>query len=1098
MRKIISEFVKFPFYANIIVVAVVVAGIIGLMNMNKSFFPELESRIIQVSVFYPGASPVEMEEGVTSRIEEAIRGLIGIKEITSTSVENAALVTIETTGEYNINEVLQEVKNAVDGISALPSAAERPIVSKRRSRAMALQLNVVPTGETEIDMITLKQYAQRIEEDFLNSGVMSQISISGFPDYEISIEVNEEQLLRYNLTFDQIARAVVSNNQDVSGGTIKSEEEEMLIRLRSRSTDPDKIAHIILKGTPNGGFIRIGDIATVKKKFSEFSPRKSFLNGKPSVTVRVDKLPEEDMQAMTDFTRKYAKEFNAKKQGVEIVETRAFLDILQSRLDLLLKNGGTGLIFVVLSLAFFLSFRLSLWVAFGIPFSFLAMFVVASMNGITINMISLFGMILVIGILVDDGIVIAENIFTHFEMGKTPRQAAIDGTMEVVPAVLTSVSTTIVAFIPLMLLQGTMMEMMYHMAFIVVFTLFFSLLEAFFILPAHMGSGHVLSAKTLQNRSKGLRRYTEKFINWIRDNVYESVLRWLLKWRYLALSFPLAATIITIGLLEGGFIKNTLFPRVDFNRFEVNVAFTPGDGEKQTEEFLERFEKAIWEVNDELKVKIGIEEDIIERVSRSIGSSFNGLESGAHAGSLGVFPKDMEDMPPTEFELSGFSIAQMVRKKIGPVPEARKFTVGGQNRWGAPVSISVMGRNLEELEAAKNMLMSELTNLPDLKDITENIALGKQEIRIELKPKAYLLGLDEATILNQVRQGFYGGQAQRLQEGRDELRVWVRYPGEDRKNIGQLEKMKIKTASAEYPLSELVDYTLKRGPVAIQRFNGSREIRVEAETVDPYAPVPDILATVSETIVPKISAQYPGVNFVYQGQQKSSNEAMAKIKKYFSIAFLIIVLIMMLHFKSVGQPFIILLMIPLGVFGVFWGHGIHGKALSMMSYFGMVALTGVVINDAIVFLSRYNDLLKRGYKVKEAIVQAGRSRIRPILLTTITTVLGVYPIVLEKSIQAQFLIPMALSLVYGVAFGTMFILVFFPVLIHLLNDFLVYTRYLRTGIKPEREDVEYAIIHMKRKIEGLDIDPSKMVGNIDIDFTDHIAHPSKNNENDED
>lgn len=1098
MRKIISEFVKFPFYSNIIVVAVVVAGLIGLSNMKKSFFPELKSRIIRVSVFYPGASPVEMEEGVTSRIEESIRGLIGIKEITSTSVENSAMVTIETTGQYNINEVLQEVKNAVDGISSLPSAAERPIVSKVRSRSMALQLDIVPSGETEVDMVTLKQYAQRIEEDFLNSGVISQASVSGYPDYEISVEINEDQLLRYSVTFDQIASAIVRNNQDVSGGTIKSDEEEMLIRLRSRSTDPDKIANIILKGTPNGGLIRIGDIATVKKKFSEFSPRKSFLNSKPSVTIRVNKLPEEDMQAMTEWVRNYSKDFNAKRQGVEIVETRAFLDILQSRLNLLLKNGGTGLLFVIIALAFFLSFRLSLWVAFGIPFSFLAMFIIASMYGITINMISLFGMILVVGILVDDGIVIAENIFSHFEMGKTPQQAAIDGTMEVVPAVLTSVSTTIVAFIPLMLLQGTMMEMMFHMAFIVVFTLFFSLLEAFFILPAHIGSSHVLSAKTLANRDKGLRKYTEKVINWLRDNVYDSMLRWLIRWRYLVLSFPMAAALITFGLLRGGFIKNTLFPRVDFNRFEVNVAFTPGDGEKQTEQFMVRFEKAIWEVNDDLKKRIGTDEDIIERVSRTVGSSFNGLESGSHAGHLGVFPKDMEELPPTDFEVSGFSIAQMVRQKIGPVPEARKFTVGGANRWGAPVSISVLGRNLDELDAAKNMLMDELSTLPDLKDITENIALGKQEVRIQLKGKAYLLGLDEATILNQVRQGFYGGQAQRLQEGRDELRVWVRYPQEDRTNIGQLEKMKIKVAGAEYPLTELVDYTLKRGPVAIQRFNGSREIRVEAETVDPYAPVPDILSTISATIIPKISAHYPGVNFVYQGQQKSSNEAMGKIRKYFTIAFLIIVLIMMLHFRSVGQPFIILLMIPLGVFGVFWGHGIHDKALSMMSYFGMVALTGVVINDAIVFLSRYNDLLKQGLHVKEAIVQAGKSRLRPILMTTITTVFGVYPIILEKSIQAQFLIPMAISLVYGVAFGTMFILVFFPVLIHLLNDLLVYTRFLRTGIKPEREEVEYAIVQMKRKIEGFDIDASRMVGNIDIDFTDHLKHPSKKNEDEED
>ena len=1091
MKKIVTQFVKYPFYANLILAAVIVAGIIGLLNMKKAFFPEIRSRIIQVSVFYPGASPIEMEEGVTSRIEEAIRGVIGIKEINSTSVENSAVVTIETTGAYDINEVLQEVKNAVDGISSLPTAAERPIVSKQRSRALAIMLNLVPSGEVDVDMVTLKQYAQRIEEDFMNSGVMSHVSIYGFPDYEISVEINENQLLRYNLTFDDVMNAISNNNQDVSGGTLKSVDEELLIRLRSRSSDPNKIANIIIKGNESGGYIRIGDIGTVKKKFSEFSPRRSFLNGKPSISIQVDKLPEEDMQAITDWVRDYEANFNARGNGVELVETRAFLDILQSRLSLLIKNGGTGLLLVIVSLAFFLSFRLSLWVAWGIPFSFLAMFVVASMYGITINMISLFGMILVIGILVDDGIVIAENIFTHFEMGKSPQRAAVDGTLEVIPAVLTSVSTTIVAFIPLMLLQGTMMEMMFHMAFIVVVSLFVSLLESFFILPAHIGSRHILSPKTLGRKEKGLRKYTEKFINWLRERVYEPMLHWLLHWRYLVIAFPLAASLITIGLLRGGYIKSTFFPRVDFNRFEVNVAFTPGDGEVQTAQFLERFEKAVWEVNDDLKAKIGTDMDIIERVSRTIGSSFSGLESGSHAGRLAIYPVDMEDLPPTDFEISGFSLANMVRQKIGPVPEARKFTVGGSNRWGAPVSISMLGRNLDELEAAKDMLIGELENMPALKDITENIALGKQEIRIKLKPKAYFLGLNEASILRQVRQGFYGGQAQRLQEGRDELRVWVRYPGEDRERIGQLEKMKIKTAQGDYPLFELVDYTMERGPVAIQRYNGSREIRVEAETVDPYAPVPDILKKISEDIMPKVEAHFPGVTHVYQGQQKYSNEAMKKVRRYFLIAFFVIVMIMMLHFKSAGQPFIILLMIPLGVFGVIWGHGIHGKALSMMSYFGMVALTGVVINDAIVFLSRYNDLLRQGYKVKLAIVEAGKSRLRPIILTTVTTTFGVYPIILEKSIQAQFLIPMAISLAYGVAFGTMFILVFFPVLIHLLNDFKVYTKYLRTGIRPEREDVEIAIIHMNRKIEGVDIDVSRMVGNVDLDFTDHSKHPPK-------
>ncbi|MEN8122488.1 MAG: efflux RND transporter permease subunit [Bacteroidota bacterium] len=1060
MRKLIEKFVEYPIYANLIIAIVILAGGFSLISMKKAFFPEMESRYITISVFYPGASPVEMEEGVTSRIEEAIRGLIGIKEINSTSVENRSSVTIETTGKYDINEVLMEIKNAVDGISSLPSAAERPIVSKRRSRASALFLALTPDS-ADIDLMTLKDYAQRIEEDLFNSGVMSQISLSGFPQAEISVEIKEEELLRYNLTFDNIIQAIQGNNQDVSGGEIKSEEEELLIRLRSRSTDPNKIGNIIVRAQSDGSYIRINDVAEVKKKFADVTS-KSWLNGNESISISVEKLPEEDLEKITDFARKYIKEFNAKNLGVKLSISRAYLDILQSRLDLLTSNGMVGLILVIIALSIFLSMRLSLWVSFGIPFSFLAMFIFANLYGLTINMISLFGMILVIGILVDDGVVIAENIYLHFEKGKTPMHAAVDGTMEVFPAVITSVATTIVAFMPLLFMSGTRMEMMLHVSIVVIASLFFSLFEAFFVLPAHLGNEKVLSRKSLEKKKnkKGLRSYFDRFIIWLRDDIYHYVIKWLIHWRYVVISIPVALFLITAGLYFGGHIKNTFFPSVDFNRFEVNIAFTPGSGEKQTLEFLARFEKAIWDVNEDLKVQLETEDDVIERVRTTLGDAFSRQESGAHAGRIQVYPRDLEGLP-----ITGFEIANMVRKKIGTIPEARKFTVGGRNRWGSPVSIGLLSKNIAELEEAKEYLMKRLTELPALKDITENVALGKQEVRLKLKPKAYFLGLNENLIARQIRQGFYGGQAQRLQEGRDELRLWVRYPKSDRLTIRQLESMKIKTKSGEYPLIELTDYKLERGPVAIKRYNGSREIRIEAETVDPFAPVPEILDQVALEIMPDLQSQFPGIRYVYQGQQKASGEAMALIRVYFSLAFIVIIFLMVLHFKSLNKTIIILMMIPLSLLGVFWGHGVHGQPVSIMSLWGMVALTGVIINDAIVFLAKYDGLLLEGKKVKDAIIGAGKTRLRPIILTSLTTSIGLFPILLEKSVQAQFLIPMAISLAYGVAIGTVFILIFFPVLIILLSDLRVYTKYILTGKKPEREEVETAVIHHKRKLK---------------------------------
>jgi len=925
MRKIVEKFVAYPIYANLMIIFVVLAGVFSFVSMKKAFFPETESRMITVSVFYPGASPVEMEEGVTSRIEEAVRGLIGIKEITSTSSENSARISIETTGEYPIDEVLIEVKNAVDGVSSLPSAAERPIVAKQRSRAGAMYLDVVPEEGTQVDLMSLKQYAQRIEEDFYNSGVMSQISISGFPPLEISVEIREEQLLRYNITFQEIIRAIQSNNQDVSGGQIKSDDEELLIRLRSRSSDPNKIGEIIIRGREDGGYVRIRDVADVKKKFAD-TTNKSWVNGKQSVSIRIEKLPEEDLQAITDFAREYMDEFNSEGNGAKLVESRAFLDILDTRLKLLTNSGLVGLLLVVIALSLFLNLRLSLWVSFGIPFSFLAMFIYAYLAGVTINMMSIFGMILVIGILVDDGIVVAENIYLHFEKGKSPARAAIDGTMEVLPAVTTSVTTTIVAFLPLVFLSGTRMEMMLEMALVVIASLAFSLFEAFLVLPAHLGSERVLNRKRFNNKGKGISGLFDKFMVWLRDRVYHYMAHWLVKWRLAAMGIPLALVLISIGLVKGGHIKNTFFPMVDFDFFSINVAFTPGDGESQTMEYLKRFEEAVWAVNEDLIEEYGEDEDIIQRVGTSLGSAFRGQESGAHAGSISVFPKDLEGYP-----FSGFDLANMVRMMIGPVPEALKFTVGGMNRWGSPISIGIMSKNLKELEEGKEYLMNRLTEIPQLKDINENVALGKQEIRLDLKPKAYFLGLNESIIASQVRQGFYGGQAQRLQEGRDELRVWVRYPKSDRVTRGQMEKMKIKTSAGEFPLMELADYHLERGPVSIKRFNGSREIRVDADLVDPFAPVPEIIDQIEAEIMPDLSALYSGIRYTYQGQLKYSNEATDKITKYYLLAFVVIFLILVIHFKSAYQSVIIILMIPLSLLGVLWGHGIHDKALSLMS-----------------------------------------------------------------------------------------------------------------------------------------------------------------------
>jgi len=1070
MRKLISTFVKYPFYANVIIVLLILAGGFSIYNMKKSFFPERSTTHIFVNVFYPGASPKEMEESITVRVEEALRGLVGIKEVTSSSSENFASVDIETTGKYDIDETLAEVKNAVDGISSFPVDAEKPVVFKQRSVTQAGYIGL----SGDVDLLTLKKLSDKVENDFYASGIISQMAITGLPKLEIAVDVSEENLLRYGLTISEIAAAIRNNNQDISGGLIRNDDEEILILSRYRSVDPDKIADITIRGNVEGTVLKIRDVATVKQQFSE-TPQVSLQSGKPSVSFLINKLGEEDLKEISDYLNNYIVEFNAKHDNVKMAFTFDFLSMLNSRLDLLYRNGGMGLILVLIALGLFLNIRLSLWVAWGIPSAFLGMFVFAAMLGITINMISLFGMILVIGILVDDGIVIAENIYSHFELGKSPMKAAVDGTMEVVPAVITSVLTTLVAFSPLFFITGRM-EMMYEMAVVVVFSLGISLFEAFFVLPSHLGNPKVLRRS---NGSKGqsIRKILENFVDFLRYKLYAPILRMVIRYKYVMIFAPVFLIMITVGLLKGGYINYTFFPAMEFDQIQIDLAYKPGSGEVKTLASLKKIESLAWEVNQEVMDEFGDTATFITYTFVKLGSAFSGTENGAHSGNIFITMRDMEGSPIKTSE-----IADRIKKKVGQIPGVEKLNIGGRNRWGRPVSISLLGSNLEELSHAKTFLLNKLSEMGDLKNIAENNSVGKREVRLKLKPKAYLLGLNQNQIASQVRQGFYGAQAQRLQHGKDELRVWVRYPKTDRMNLSQLENMRIRTVAGEFPLRELANYDIERGPVSIKHYNGKREIRIDADLQDLYAPVPPILEKISQTVIPELEHKYSGVTIQYQGQQKDSKEAGQQMAKYFGIAFMIMVFIIMIHFRSFTQGVIILLMIPLGWLGAIWGHGLEGKVVSMLSAWGMVALSGVVINDAVVYLAKYNSLLIEGFRPKEAVFKAGIARFRAIMLTTITTVLGLYPLILEKSFQAQFLIPMGISLAYGVLFGTSFILLFFPSIILVLNDikrgylalkrFLFPRKTLVDGVMteipfewPSDYEVEPAVRDSKRIIE---------------------------------
>jgi len=1046
MKKILSQFVKFPFYGKMVIVVLLLLGGISLMQMRKATFPLVESKVITVSVSYPGATPKEMDEGVTALVENSIRGISGIKEFSSTSSEGSAVISITGLNGYDMDELLSDVKNAVDGISNFPADAEQPIVAKNRAMDIAMFMSLTAQDD---DIIKLNAMANRIEDDFLNTGFISQVSILGVPsNLELVVELQETQMRRYDLTFSEVQSAISSNNLDMSGGTVRNPREQIKILSRQRSVEPEDIKKIVVKANENGQLITIGDIGEVRLQVPE-DPTNGYIDGRPSVTFKVQKLMTEDLEQISNFLNAYKDEFNATHDDYELAVKMDFLTRINTQLDILIDNGLLGVILVIILLSLLLNFRLSLWVAWGIPAAFLGMFIVANLSGITINMISLFGMILIIGILVDDGVVIGENIFTHFEMGKSPRRAAIEGTLEVLPAVFTSVITTMIAFSPLFFIEGNM-EMMYEMAFVVVACLAFSLLEAVFVLPGHLANPHVLKEHNSESSYGKLRNFLDKLIFTFRNKVYKPFLDWILCHKIFSLSLITSLVILTFGLVGGGLITFTFFPQAPSDVFTIEMALKPGVNESITKEKLFYVEEKAWEVNDELMAKYGDTIPYISSMNVNLGSAFS--ESGSHAGLIRVFLNSLEDSPVNDEMLK-----KEITKKVGTIPEANKFSVGASNRFGAPVSISLMGYDTDDLDEARIELETELSKMPALFNITNNSQIGSQELRLELKPEAYALGLTTQSLMTEVRQGFYGALAQRIQDGKDEIWVYVRYAYDDRETVGQLENMLIHTSQGDFPLASVANIYTDRSVSTINHFNGQREVRVDAYQRDQSQSVPDILAYIETEILPGIIERHPDVSYMHQGQQKDTNEQLESMLIYFGLAFLIMVLVIMVYFKSFRQGMLIIIMIPLGIMGAIWGHGIHGQPISMMSLWGMVALSGVIINDAIVFMAKFNQNLENGMKLISAVKDAGMSRFRAIFLTTVTTTAGLMPLILENSPDARMLIPMAIALAYGILFGTMFILIVLPVLVVLLNAVSRKVKGLRSKEVLSPEEVEPAV-----------------------------------------
>jgi len=1058
MKKIISYFIKFPVAVNVIIIAFIVFGFIGGKSMLSSYFPLTDSKLIRINLIYPGASPAEMEEGIVLKIEDNLKGTVGIDRVTSISQENSATISVEIEKGKDIDVVLADVKNAVDRVPSFPSGMEPPVIAKVETMRPTISFNI--NGDN-IPLATLKQYARTVENDLRGIKGISQVVLSGFPEEEIAISVHENDLRAYNLTFQDVANAVSNSNLLITGGNIKTSAEDYLIRASNRSYYGIELLELIVRAEPNGNIIRLKDIADVKDTWSE-TPDRAFFNGKKSITITVSNTNSEDLISSADNVRNYIDKFNQQHDNVHLDVSSDSSISLTQRTDILLENAFIGFLLVLILLAVFLNARLAIWVAAGIPISFLGMFIFAAQLGVTINVLSLFGMIIVIGILVDDGIVIGENIYHHYEKGKSPIRAAVDGTLEVLPPVVSALLTTMVAFSTFFFLDGRMGDFFSEVSAVVILTLSVSMIEALIILPAH-----IAHSKALQQEGRKLSRvdvffkrvngFADKWLLKLRDVVYVPYLKFFLKNKFLGFAIPIALLIFSIGAIRGGIVGTSFFPRIASDRISVNLKMTQGTNELITDSIITSIEEKIWDVNKTFTEKQTGNKQVVQNIIKRIGP-------GTANASLTVnlLPGEFRDFASSEINIA-------IRKRVGKVNGIESLTFGSNTHFGgSPVAVSLLGNNLSELKSAKEELKLELAKNSVLKDISDNDPAGIKEIQIQLKDKANMLGLNLQSIMAQVRSGFFGFQAQRFQRGQDEIRVWVRYEKSNRSSIKDLDDMWIITPSGnKVPFSEIATYNIIRGEIAINHLEGKREIQVTADLKAIDDSASDVMTEIKENIMPEISSKYPTVSALYEGQNREANKTKISVFFVAPIILLLIYIIIAFTFRTYSQPLLLMLMIPFSLIGVVGGHYFHHFQINILSWLGIIALFGIMVNDGLVLIGKFNMYLREGLKFDEALIQAGKSRFRAIFLTSLTTIAGLAPLMLEKSRSAQFLIPMAISISYGIAIATVLTLVMLPLLLSISNSIKVFIKWMRTGDEISKEEVERAIIELNYENEEL-------------------------------
>ena len=1050
MRRLIAAAVHNPVAANLLMVVIIVVGGMSAYNLRRETFPQISFDIVQVQTIFPGATPEEIEESVVVKIEEAIKSVEGIQDIISQSLESSGVVLARLKSGVDNRRVLEDIQNEVEKIDTFPEDAEPPRYEELAERRKVI--NIAVYGEQPER--TLKEVATRVRDDLLASEFISQVRIFGTRDYEISIEVSEESLRRHGLTFEEIRQVVQRSSLNLPGGSIKTPTQDIVVRTAGQRYTGLEFAMVPLLTRPDGTVVTLDEVARVSDGFVD-AWRIGRFNGTPSVLVSVFRTSEEDALVIADSVRRYvAEQAPQLPDGLSMSVWADDSAITKSRLELLSRNGLQGLFLVLLSLWLFMNLRLAFWVAAGLAVALLGGLWILILYGGTLNMITMFAFIMALGMLVDDAIVVGENIYSHWRRGKPPVQAAIDGATEVAVPVIGAVATTVAAFVPLFIMKGILGKFVAVMPVAVVATLLGSLLECMVILPPHLA--HALPEGGYQTPRRGIRRLAQRIrggidnaLEWFILRVYMPVLKRAMAWRLVVAASALAILMLMFGLLLGGHLEFELFPDRDTDTILARLTMPQGTPLAQTAAATARLEAAARELDNHFRPADPESDGVVEQIMTVVGinSDFE-PEVGSHVGEVTV-----ELLAAEQRGISSNLLADTWRDLSGDVPDALELIFMSEDIFpiGKPIEVRLMGDDFTAMREAAMRLEAELATYPGVLDISNDFRPGKMEVQLALKPAGRVLGITLADLAGQVNQGFYGAEALRLQRGRDDVKVVIRYPESERRSLGDLDNIRIRTPNGnEVPFGEVATATLRRGFAVIKRTDRQRALTVTADVDSTKATAEKILAALDEDFLPRLLADYENMRYSFEGQHKETQRSVGSLFRGFIIAMLLVYTILAVIFRSYAQPLVVMSVIPFGFIGAVVGHLIMGHVLSLISLFGLVALSGVLVNDSLVLVDFINRARRQGTPLFEAVLAGGQQRFRAIILTSVTTVAGLSPILFEKSVQAQFLIPMAISMSFGLMGATILVLVLVPALYLLLHDVQSIGRWLRTGSFAEK------------------------------------------------